>query len=188
MAADTPPSWKTIECKRVFSSRIFDLDVEQRVEDGTARRGEFYTLKTSDWINVIAITKDNMLVLVEQFRHGSGEVELEIVGGLVDPGESPRDTALRELREESGYVPTDSSLIECIGTVLPNPAFLNNRCYTYLVTNVERSGEQAFDEFENIVVRLAPINSIHELTSSGKITHSLVIGAFYWYDRWLARK
>jgi 8-oxo-dGTP pyrophosphatase MutT (NUDIX family) len=171
----------------VYHTRIFDLESAYRREDETNNEGEFYTLRCPDWINVIAITTDNQLVLVDQFRHGTESIELEIVGGIVEPDETPLEATLRELREETGYVTTEASHVEEIGFVLPNPAFLNNRCYTFLVTNVVRTSPQEFDEHENIAVVLEPLEKMQELVTSGRITHSLVINAFYWYERWLKK-
>ena len=175
------PRWKTLDKKSILHTRIFDFDLVRRREEETGREGEFYLLEANDWINVIAITTDNQLVLVEQYRHGTDEFELEIVGGMLDGNETPQEAAIRELREETGYEITSDSIVEELGSALTNPAFLNNRCHMFLITNVKQSGQQAFDEHENIIVHLAPLEEMDELVQSGKISHSLVLTAFYWY-------
>jgi len=174
------PRWITKENEVLAKTRIFSLEKSSRDEEGTDKSGDFYVLDAADWINVIALTPENNVVLVEQFRHGSEDFELEIVGGLVDKNENPKDASIRELQEETGYAPTESSVISLIGKVLPNPAFLNNTCYTYLITNVKQEGEQKFDDHENIIVRLEPLEKIDDLIRTGHITHSLVIAAFMW--------
>ncbi|MEP7234187.1 MAG: NUDIX hydrolase [Ignavibacteriota bacterium] len=174
------PRWITRENETLAKTRIFSLEKSLRDEEGTKKSGDFYVLDAADWINVIAITPENKVVLVEQFRHGSEEFELEIVGGVVENEEAPKAAALREVREETGYVPTETSEVALIGKVLPNPAFLNNSCYTFLVTNVFKEAEQEFDENENIVVRLEPLEKIDDLIRTGHITHSLVVAAFMW--------
>jgi len=176
----TLPRWTTKHNEVLAKTRIFSLEKSRRHEEGTEKNGDFYVLNAADWINVIALTPENNVVLVEQFRHGSEDFELEIVGGLVDNDEAPKDAALRELQEETGYILTDSSEITLIGKVLPNPAFLNNACYTYLVTNVKQEAEQKFDENENIIVKLEPLEKIDDLIRTGHITHSLVVAAFMW--------
>ncbi len=174
------PRWITRDNEVLARTRIFSLEKSRRDEEGTKKSGDFYVLDAADWINVIALTPENQVVLVEQFRHGSEDFELEIVGGLVDNNEAPKDAALRELREETGFVPTGDSEIALIGKVLPNPAFLNNVCYTYLITKVKQEAEQEFDDNENIVVRLEPLEKIDDLIRTGHITHSLVVAAFMW--------
>jgi len=174
------PRWITRENEVLAKTRIFSLEKSRRDEEGTKKTGDFYVLNAADWINIIALTAENNVVLVEQFRHGSEDFELEIVGGLVDADETPKDAALRELREETGFIPTVESEVFLIGKVLPNPAFLNNTCYTYLVTNVKQEVEQQLDINENIAVRVEPLEKIDDLIRTGHITHSLVVAAFMW--------
>jgi len=64
---------------------------------------DFYILESRDWINIIPLTDDHQVVMIRQYRHGSREVTLEIPGGLVDPGDTPKKAAVRELLEETGY-------------------------------------------------------------------------------------
>jgi len=113
--------------------------------------------------------------MVRQYRHGSGEVTLEIPGGLVDPGDTPKEAASRELLEETGYQAQDWVKI---GEVNPNPALFDNRCYTYLARNVEKVTGLSLDQTEDIEVVLIPIADIPEMIRNGKIDHAIVIAAF----------
>ena len=85
----------------------------------TGEQRGYVVCESADWVLVIAITPEQEVVFVRQFRHGFGEVVLEIPGGVMDPGETPLETAIRELEEETGYVPEQ---IEIFGPLLPNPA------------------------------------------------------------------
>ncbi len=138
--------------------------------------GEFVYLDSADWVNVIALTPDREVVLIEQFRHGTGEVTLEIPGGMVDEGEEPLAAGIRELAEETGF---GSGRFELIGAVTPNPAILNNRCHTVLVEDATLRGPCALDPHEEVGVRRVPLQDIARLMVEGHIHHALVIAAFH---------
>jgi ADP-ribose pyrophosphatase len=101
---------------------------------------------------------------------------------VIDEGENPADAALRELREETGYERSEKSEFRKIGEVIPNPAFIRNKCYTYVLTNARLTGEIQLDEHENINVRLAPRDSVESLIKSGEIQHALIVTALYWLE------
>jgi 8-oxo-dGTP pyrophosphatase MutT (NUDIX family) len=135
-----------------------------------------------DWVNVIAVTPDQQLVLVEQFRHGTESVELEIPGGVMDPHETdPVATAVRELREETGYAGRDARLL---GSVRPNPAIMSNTCRTVLVEDCRLMHPVEFDHGEDIATRLLPVDEAVRLAATGKIQHSLVVAGLFYYDQW----
>jgi 8-oxo-dGTP pyrophosphatase MutT (NUDIX family) len=139
---------------------------------------DFYILESSDWINVIPLTADDKVVMIRQYRHGSREVTLEIPGGLVDPGDTPKKAAARELLEETGY---QAKKWLKIGVVNPNPALFNNRCHTFLAQDVNKGADPTPDQTEDIEVVLIPLMDIPKLILKGKIDHAMVITAFCHY-------
>jgi ADP-ribose pyrophosphatase len=161
---------------------VADMGIFQvrRVQSTSPRTGEHRTvslLTTGNWINVVALTPDEQVVLVRQFRHGTGEFTLEIPGGLIDPGEGPQQAATRELLEETGYA---GSAPLPLGVVDPNPAFLNNRCFTVLVEGCRPAASPTPDDGEDIEVELMPLDSIPTAIADGRIRHALVVCAFWW--------
>ncbi len=174
------PSWKTTTKKVIAENPFLTLEEHRREEEGTGKHGYFFIVHAPNWANIVAITEHDEIVLIEQFRQGSERVELEIPGGIIDEDESPDDSIIRELVEETGYQATDKSEFRRIGEVIPNPAFIRNKCFTYLLTNVRLTGATNFDENEHIRVRLVPRSEIEKLITSGEIQHSLVIAACYW--------
>jgi 8-oxo-dGTP pyrophosphatase MutT (NUDIX family) len=169
--------WRADAPEVLAETRIFTLLRRRATSPNDAdRSGEFVVLDSADWVNVIALTDDEQVVLIEQFRHGIEEVTLEIPGGMVDPGEDPLSAGLRELREETGY---GGGVAELIGVVAPNPALLNNCCHTVLVRGVAVEGAPELEGFEEIRTRLEPLAGVAELIRSGGITHALVIAAFH---------
>jgi ADP-ribose pyrophosphatase len=138
-----------------------------------------YTLKATvveapDWINVVALTPENKLVVVRQYRFGSGRVTCEIPAGLPEAGESIQEAAVRELREETGYT---SEEWEYLGWVDPNPAFLNNRSHHLLARNARRTHPAALDEGENLVAEELSLEELREEIRAGSFRHSLAFCA-----------
>lgn len=160
----------------LFRKRIFALkDIECYHPDKDVTH-TFFTIDTHDWINVIARTEDDRYVMVRQHRLGTDEITLETPGGLIEGDESPRDTALRELREESGYEAAEIHLLKKLSA---NPAILNNYIYFYYATGCRRLHDQELDLSEDIEVATYTRDEIMEMISTGVINHSVIITAFY---------
>jgi 8-oxo-dGTP pyrophosphatase MutT (NUDIX family) len=174
--------WKKTGSKALGNFRIFDLRSDTKINPRTGKEHEFYVVDSVDWVNVIAITPDQQLVMVEQFRHGSDTVELEIPGGLMDAGEtSPVATAVRELREETGY---EGENARRLGKVFANPALFSNTCHTVIVENCRLQHALDFDHGEDLVTRLVPVADIPRLVAEEKIQHPLVIVALHYFELW----
>lgn len=169
--------WKLLESKIDRDYRVFRIQREMALSPRTNEIGQFYTIDTNDWVNIIPMTTDKEVVMIRQYRHGSKEITFEIPGGLVDEKDH-REAALRELIEETGYA---GDSIELIGSVNPNPAIFNNCCHTYLVENVKKVAEKNLDPDEDIEVMHIPIREIPSLISNGTINHALVVVGFYFY-------
>ncbi|HNU83922.1 MAG TPA: NUDIX hydrolase [Thermoanaerobaculia bacterium] len=169
--------WLPERIDELFRHRLFTLE-RHRLAAGPARR-EAVVLRAPDWVNVIPLLAGGEVVLVRQWRYGTAAPTLEIPGGMVE-AESEREAAERELLEETGY---RARSWRRLGEVHPNPAFLTNRCGTWLATDLERVGEPAGDGEEEIAVERHPLGAIPGLIAAGEITHALVIAAFHHFDR-----
>ncbi len=169
-------TWKRKTSKEIADCRVFRVreDFCERTSDRIEHT--FFVVENPDWTNVIALTKDRQVVLIEQFRHGAEEITLEIPGGMVDKGEEPIVGAARELVEETGYAARE---IIPLGKSRPNPAIQNNWIYHFLALDCEKSENTAFDEHESIATKLVAFEEVDQLIESGEITHSLVLAAFY---------
>lgn len=174
----TVKPWKIVSSTIEKTFRIFDLRVDRAISPRTGEKHDFYIFESNEWVNIIPITKENEVVLIRQYRHGVGDIVLEIPGGIVEEEDTPLDAAVRELKEETGYSPSE---MVYLGMVHANPAFLNNRCHTYLALDCYPDGPQNLDEKEDIEVVLRPLAEIPKLIKDGEISHSLILAAFYRY-------
>lgn len=172
-----PDSWKRASSKQIADCRVFRVRQDLCFRESDGKSGDFFIIELPDWVNVIGLTKSNEVVLIEQFRYGTEEVNLELPGGIVDEGESAEEAAKRELMEETGY---SSSRWKLLGKSRPNPAIQNNTIFHYLALDCEKTAETSFDEHESITTRLFLLHDVKGLISQGKIGHSLVIAAFYY--------
>jgi ADP-ribose pyrophosphatase len=151
-------------------------------------------LEARDWVNVVALTPQERIVMVSQFRFGVRQLSLEIPAGLVDPGETPLQAAMRELDEETGYTAREW---KSLGWSFPNPAFLNNREHSFLALDAQRTRsphpedgedvetlELSLDEIQhaiqtdgmrnsNTLLALARVFDLREEKNSGMITQGI---------------
>ena len=174
--------WPTFGSTHVGDFRIFKLRNDRKLSPRTQREHDFYVLDSANWVLVLALTPDKQLVMVEQFRHGTNTVELEIPGGVMDKTDtSPLETAVRELREETGYTGENPRLLS---TAFANPAILSNTCYAVLLENCRLTHPTEPDSGEDLLTRLMPVAELPGLVTGGKIRHSLVVAALYQFELW----
>src|ERR1700677_86789 len=159
--------WKKVSSKQLGDFRIFKLRSDVYINPRTEKEHDFFVLESVHWVNIIAVTPDEQLVMVEQYRHGSNTVELEIPGGMMDPGETdPVATAVRELREETGYKGENARVL---GKIHSNPAILNNITYTVLIENCRLKHPTELDHAEDLVTHLIPESEVPKLVADEKI-------------------
>ena len=177
--------WSKIDSRALGDFRIFSIRSDQKISPRTDHAHDFFIIDCVNWVNVVAVTPDQQLVMVEQYRHGTNTVELEIPGGTMDPGDvSPVAAGLRELREETGY---EAEQAQILGEIFPNPAIMSNTCYTVLAQNCRLQHPIQLDTGEDLLTRLVPVSEIPNLVAAGKIRHSLVVVALYHFELWQRR-
>jgi 8-oxo-dGTP pyrophosphatase MutT (NUDIX family) len=167
----TLKSWKILESNYARPRYRFD-----QIELNNGNTFEAVALEFRSWASVLALTKNQEVVLVKQFRHAAQAVVWEFPGGVVDDGETPLEGARRELAEETGYAA--SNLIE-VGKFYPNPALQTNFMYAYLAFDAEKTGIQNLDDAEDIEVHLVPLDELLAMTKRGEFDNGLQVAVLF---------
>jgi len=155
--------------------RVFTTHFVDAAHPRTGATKRFSVIEAVDWVNVIALTPEEQVVLIRQYRAGTNNLCLEIPGGMVDAGEAPETAAMRELAEETGFTARTWKLL---GSTAPNPAILTNRLWTYLALDATLTGAPRPDGSEVIALETRSLEEVQRALCDGRIDHALVVAAF----------
>jgi len=169
-------SWDTHEQKIVYNGPIFDVvEVNRSSHDG--RKGSFVALDAPEWVTVIPWYRNSDGVayfkMVRQYRHGSEQVTIEFPAGTVDKGEDVKVAGKRELIEETGCVPSSDMIL--LGSISPNPAFMNNRVWFYLAQELECVKEQHLDDNEQVDILDIPVKEVLTQMGHGEYDNGIMM-------------
>ena len=172
--------WAVLEESTYESFPIFTLKKSRRVNPLTGTPIDFVRVEGLDWVNVLAFTEKNELVLVKQYRHGCEEYTLELPGGCVEKNETdPRLSGARELLEETGY---EAESLSFLGALFPNPAMYNMQNYFYVAQKVKKVSSQRLDSGEDKQVVVMPFDEVIEQVKAGELMHGMAVAALGLYQ------
>lgn len=135
---------------------------------------DYFVRESRGFCVVFALTEDENVVLVRQYKHGVAEVVLELPAGAIDPGETPLECAERELAEETGYV---AESVVHVRTFLADPTNSNGRFHLFIARSARQVREPDPDPTEEIEVVLAPLSEVREMALDGRIAAGTQVAA-----------
>lgn len=164
--------WKILELHLIHKNVRID---KCELPNGMTIDG--FVLEYGDWVTIIALTKQQEVVMVRQYRHGAQKVILELPGGAMEArDESPVQAARRELLEETGYA--SDNFIQ-IGCVSPNPANQTNLIYSFLALDAEKVSDQELDDTEDMEVIIKPLEEVITMAKNNELFQSMQVSAIF---------
>jgi ADP-ribose pyrophosphatase len=164
--------WKRIRREQGPQIPLFDLEFHYMENPRNQSVLKALVLRAKDTVNVIALTADQEVLLVKQYRFGVQDFVMELPAGLIDRDEDPISTAKRELEEETGYI---SEEWHYLGFSYINPAYVNNGCHHFVATNAIQKGVLKLDDSETIQVSAIPLGSVPNYIRKGIIRDAISI-------------
>ncbi|MFZ6763224.1 NUDIX hydrolase [Pseudoroseomonas sp. WGS1072] len=175
MDDDAIPDWTVLGSRSVLRDRWIDITADRCRDARGNILEDFYTFAYPDWVNVVAITPRDELVLVRQYRHGWQGRVLELPAGAMDAGEDdPAVAGARELREETGYAAPGCRLVS---TLSPNTVTHRNRCHAVLALGAELRHPTAHEAGEDITVELWPLPEVLARLGEGLLPQVMHVSA-----------
>ena len=162
--------WRVLESEYLSRRPWFTVRRERVELPSGVVVPEWYIFEFPDWVNVIARTGEGRYVMISQYRHAIGETRYELVAGCCEEGETPLESARRELLEETGY---GGGRWRQLMVTSPNPTNHTNRCYTFLAEGVRRLDAQHTEPTEEIEVHLMTEAEVRELLADDRILQCL---------------
>ncbi|MDR2597772.1 MAG: NUDIX hydrolase [Treponema sp.] len=179
--------WNEENRKQILDCKVFKVwesyckSPEAQVNQNKLQT--FTVIEAKDWAIVVPVVESahgKQFVMVWQWRHGARELSLEFPGGVFEQGEDPKEAALRELREETGYVP---GKIKKMGEFNPNPAIMSNKVHFFLAQELENCGKQNLDEDEFVEVTLVDAEEVIQNMGKKPYIHALMGTALSLYNQ-----
>ena len=163
--------WKTLSSEYLFNDTWLKARKDRcQRPDGTIIE-PYYVMEYPNWVTGLALTEDNKVVLVRQYRHALGEVCIELPGGCVDDTDLDNEQAVRrEFLEETGY---DFASVEYLGRTSANPSTNANLLHMFLLTGGKKVRDQELDANEEMDILVIPFEEFNQLLLENAFVHSM---------------
>jgi len=159
--------WKNLETKTILKTKFFSVEKEKfQKQDGTIV-DDYYRIIRPEAAVVVAFTENNELIMVNQYRPPIREIDLEVPAGYMEEYDKDlKETAMRELLEETGYKVKD---LKKIGENYASVGFLKNKIHFFLGFNAKKIKEPELDKNEEMELKIIAWKEVLKLVKKGEI-------------------
>jgi ADP-ribose pyrophosphatase len=169
--------WKKLSSKYISNHQYFTARQDVcEMPNGTIV-DPYFVVELPKCVCAVAVTEDNKIIIVKQYRHPIEQTILELPGGFIDENEKGEAAVQRELLEETGYT---FKHVKYLATIAANPGVLNNFTELFLLTGGKKVAKQSLDVNEEIEIVLLPIEEVKQLLQQNKITQALHVCCLFY--------
>ncbi|HEV2738470.1 MAG TPA: NUDIX hydrolase [Candidatus Elarobacter sp.] len=166
--------WRIVSSEYRIDTKFLRLRVDRVELPSGVVVDEYYVRESDGFCVIFALTAEDDVLLVRQYKHGAAQIVTELPAGMIEAGESAAACAARELAEETGYT---GSQPEFVRTFLADPTNATAHFHLFIVRGAVRTHEQQFDVTEDIEVRLAPVDEVRAMALDGRISGAAQVAA-----------
>ena len=174
MLKNAPTGWKVDTAKRVYSNELIEL-----YEDTLDLEGQekiYIRGIRKDYSTIVPFISNDEILMIKSYRHLVDSIQIEVPSGYIDEGETPKEAAIRELREETGYAAKD---VISIGHYTLDYSMFEQKGNLFIAYGMTKEGRQCLGIMEKIDIEIITIKEIKHLLFEGKILNAASIVALY---------
>lgn len=171
--------WKLVKSENVFKTPWLAIDKNSYQLPNGKTVDDFYNLIRPDYVEIIALDKNDHLILEKQYHRGIDQIIYNLPAGWVEKDENPKATVQRELKEETGYF---AKSIKLMGILDAQPCFCSMKAYVFLVKIEDnKKTNQRLDKTEDLQTIKLPLKKAYQMIKTGQITDMSTIAALGLY-------
>ncbi len=176
--------WSTLQSKNVLQNKWITVRQDSCKLPDESVIDDYFVVERADIAGVVALTPEQEVICNVQYKHGIQEIVREIPAGIIEPGETPEQGAIRELEEETGY--TTDALVH-LKTVIVSPTSQNNRYHIYLATDARPCDRKLDTPRETIHNELIPLQQVKQMIETGEFPVMWSVASLYFAFEWLEK-